>query len=230
MSQNCPGAIRPRAFLYVPLVWFGVAHYHLVTNKGTTVLIACDVDGILAALLPEWIRRYNRDYQDNLTLDRITGWDVHRFVKPECGMAVYGYLQAPDLYDGVAPVEDAAWGVQRLRELGHQLIFATSCSFGMTDQKAHWMIRWGFCQPNKVPDMLPEDFAPISQKHLLKADLLIEDAGHTVRKWVMEVRRRAILLEYPHNRDLDLPSMFWGWCKRVPDWSGIVQHVEELGA
>ncbi len=193
------------------------------------MIIACDVDGVVAALHVEWYRRYNRDWDDTLTDDRVHGWEVHRYVKPECGKKVYGYLEDGDLYEGVPPVDGAVEGVARLRELGHTVLFVTSCTFSMVDQKARWLQRHGFCEPSST-NLLPHDLIVAHQKSFVDADLLIDDGGHNVVPWVTGTRRQrhAILLNYRHNRDLDMTSLMWSWCHRAHNWADIVQHVNTM--
>lgn len=190
--------------------------------------IACDVDGVIANLHDEWYRRYNRDYNDNLTMDRVLTWDVHKFVKPECGTLVYRYLADPDLYDNIQPIEGAVEGVRRLREMGHEVFYVTSCTYGMVDQKARWLERFGFATPRDNGASLPRDLIVANSKQYIKADLLIDDAAHNIADWVDENRSRGILFDYPHNRSLDndKPSTFWTWATRLNNWSQIVNFVE----
>lgn len=197
------------------------------------MLIACDVDAVCLDIYSVWWARYNAEYSDDLTSDRVLGWYVHKYVKPECGKKVYDYLAQSDLYDAMPAVKGALWGVGRLREMGHEVLFASSCYVGMADPKAKCLERHGFFA---APDgrriietgLLPDDFAVLTDKTKLRADLLIEDAGHIVKAWVENTRRRAILLNYPHNADLDMTSAFWSWCRRAHDWTEIVAHVEAM--
>lgn len=195
------------------------------------MIIACDGDAVCCDLMPEWLRRYNQDFNDTLTLDRIRGWGLHEYVKPECGHKIYEYLGDPDLYASVQPVEGALAGVRLLREMGHTVVFATSCHYGMTDQKARWFERHGFSAA-KPDGGLPRDFIAINDKLKLDADLLIDDGAHYVRPWVEEKRRRAILFEYPWNKSLldEVPSTFWSWCHRAANWPQIVRIVESFDA
>jgi len=192
------------------------------------MIIACDGDGITCDLHPEWLRRYNRDYNDTLTVEQWLSWDAHKYVKPECGKDIYKYLRDPDLYENIVPVAGAVEGVVRLRALGHQIIFVTANTYGMTDQKARWFERWGFCEP-KGHD-LPHDFVPMFNKNNLDAYLLIDDGAHNVRRWVEEKARPAIMLERPYNMSLlnEVPSAFWMKCHRAKTWSDIVRHVERM--
>lgn len=195
------------------------------------MLIACDVDNVVAGLYDEWLRRYNEEYDDTLTVAQLTSWDIASLVKPECGDRIFKYLQAPDLYECVRPLDGALEGVTRIRQLGHEFLFTTSCHYGMVDQKARWMERERFCLPPSgrrllEPNLLPDDFVAITPKTRIMADLLIDDGGHHVKQWIEKTRRRAILFEYPHNRDLDMTSINWGWCSRVSSWAEIVQLLE----
>lgn len=190
------------------------------------MLIACDVDGILADLVPEVLRRYNRDYDDNRQFADVNTWPLHEHVKPECGSRIYEYLRDPDLYQHVRPVEGAPEGVERLRALGHRFVFVTSCTFGMTDQKAEWLERHGFCRAHN-DGQLPAELIVANQKQHIAADLLIDDGPHNVRDWVDGAHRPAIVLAYPYNACLrEQPSAFWLWCHRAASWPEIVRHVE----
>lgn len=185
------------------------------------------MDGIVADLSSEWLRRYNRDYNDTLPLERFFAtWNTSDNVKPECGSKIFDYLEQPDLYEDVLPIAGALDGVAALRAAGHELIYASACTFGMVDAKAHWLIRNGLCEERR--NKLPRNFIPIEDKFWLPGDLLIDDGGHNIKAWVTETRRRAVMLEYPHNATLDMPSMFWSWINRAQDWSGIVRAVEAL--
>lgn len=190
------------------------------------MIIALDVDGIIADLHGEWYRRYNRDYGDDLTLDRVRSWNLHEYVKPECGQAIYDYLRDPELYESVAPIEGAAEGVAALTEDGHIVRFVTSCVFGMTDQKARWLHRHDFIG-SALGRALPRELIVAEDKSMIDADLLVDDRAETIRHWVETKRRKALLYEYPHNQHLldEVPSAFWSWCGRVSSWKQITDII-----
>lgn len=194
------------------------------------MIIACDVDDVVANLRAEWLSRYNRDWNDNLTEERITTWDFHTLVDPLCGKGIYEYLHAPDLYEHVQPIAGAVEGIDALRAAGHRILFVTNNVWGMTDQKAAWLIRHGFIHHHGR--MLPSDLIVTGEKTLVGANLLIDDAGKTIRDWVQVTRRRAILFEYSHNRYLleEMHSAFWLMCQRVTRWREILPLVELMEA
>ena len=80
-------------------------------------ILALDIDSVLADLMPVWVERYNIDYNDNLTVKKIKDWDMSRFVKPECGKKIFDYLNDPNLYDYVNPIENAWEGVNALKNI-----------------------------------------------------------------------------------------------------------------
>jgi len=191
------------------------------------MIIACDADGVTCNLHDPWYGRYNRDYNDNLTSERVKSWDIHKYVKPECGLKIYDYLHEPDLYAEVRPIEGALEGVQALRDAGHRVLFTSACAWGMTDQKAEWFRQYGFITGPKTP-MLPSEFIPVQNKLDIDADLLIDDRASTVREWVEKKHKRALLFSYPHNQSLtdEVPSAFWQWAVRVGGWNEIVGLID----
>ena len=195
------------------------------------MIIACDVDGVVANLHTEWYRRYNRDWNDDLTIDRVLSWDLLKYVKPECGEAIFDYLQNDDLYRHVKPVDGALEGVAELRAMGHTLTYVSDCFYGMVDQKAYWLQVHGFSQETDPRrGALPADFMVCRDKTQVDAHLLIDDGAHNVRAWVEKKQRRAILVEFPHNRSLldEVHSVFWTRCDRAATWPQILSSVKSL--
>ncbi|MGH9257017.1 MAG: 5' nucleotidase, NT5C type [Vicinamibacterales bacterium] len=192
------------------------------------MIVACDVDGIVCDLHAEWLRRYNRDYDDSLTIEGIHDWSIHKWVKPECWKRIYDYLLAPDLYESISMVPGALEGVRRIRALGHQVLFVSACTYNMTDQKARWLVRHEFC--SEGGNALPRDFIAVFNRNHLDAYLLIDDGPHNVRQWVEGKGKPAIMLERAYNLHLlnEVPSAFWMKCTRVRGWDEIARHVELL--
>jgi 5'(3')-deoxyribonucleotidase len=191
------------------------------------MLIACDVDGVVADIHPEWLRRYNQDYDDSLRVQDIQHWGMHRYVKPECGKEIYRYLSDADLYKHVLPLPHALDSLAYIREkLGHRVYFTTACVRGMTDAKADWLMAQGLIT-RSTPRALGDELVVVQQKEILHADLLIDDALHNVEEWFHTGRAKALLFDQPWNRDVeDWPSARWLWVRRVRGWLDIVEWLE----
>jgi 5'-nucleotidase len=136
------------------------------------MIIGFDVDSVLAMTCFEWLRRYNVDYDDNLTPDDITSWDTHKFVKPACGFKIYDYL-VPDLYDNVQPYPGAVKTVNLVRRLGFRVVFVTSVNqeYGA---KYYWLLRNDFFNGVEKPK---KDYVETGDKTLVQAmDYLVDDS------------------------------------------------------
>ena len=191
--------------------------------------IACDVDGVLADLHIEWLRRYNADSGDDLKPEEITAWNIQHFVVPEYRTKIFDYLRADDLYDTVPTIAGSVEGVRELRGLGHRVFFATSCVMGMTDPKWRWLQRYGYFTEETAQHRSQVDLVMVSDKTLLDAHLLIDDRDQHVAEWV-ERDRRAIIFDAPYNQDFedDIPANRAPWYKRCYGWEEIVDHVYDM--
>jgi 5'(3')-deoxyribonucleotidase len=130
------------------------------------MIIAFDVDDVIADLVPVWLARYNVDYDDHLIANDITQWDIFRFVKPECGKKIYEYLTA-DLYNDVLPLPGSLEAVQHARKVG-KVIFVTSCVCLHAGRKFTWLNDHGF-------EVTQDCYVECSDKSLIAADILIDD-------------------------------------------------------
>lgn len=177
--------------------------------------IAVDVDGVCADLHGEWLKRYNAEFSDNLTVERIHQWDMVPAVKPECGKKIYKYLNDLDLYDNVPVIEGAKDGVDALRDDGWRVVFVTSCTKGMADQKWEWLERNGFLEPTVRQQA---DLVIAHDKSLIRADALLDDYDGNLGSWL----RRGILLDAPYNR-----AAIGSW-SRIYHWKDVPRALSRL--
>ena len=183
----------------------------------STVLV--DIDGVLADLHAEWLRRYNADYGDDLTVERIHQWSMTKAVKPECGGRIYEYLNAADLYDNIPPMPGALDGVGALRDMGHTIAYVTnSVGPAMTAGKLEWVTRHGLLE-HGVFVSLTAKARTKPDKSLIRGDLLIDDYDGNCADFGAA---RSILLTAPYNREAS------GFPNRARNWTDIVDIVGSL--
>ena len=171
--------------------------------------ILIDVDGVVADLDREWLRRYNQDYNDHLTKKEWTKWGIHDLVKPECGTKIYEYLWMDDLYNNVLPIEGSLFSVRHLRSMGHRCIFVTS---GIQPAKIRWLFNQGFLT-SKVWQSDP-DVAIVNDKSLIHGDLLIDDRP----KNIDDFGGNAILFDQPWNQEYNLVY-------RAKYWNDVLAQI-----
>jgi 5'-nucleotidase len=169
------------------------------------MLVAVDVDDTVADLLTAWLRRYNNDFHDWLRPEDITEWDITKFVKTDCGVSIYKYLEDPDIYNDVTPIEGAIQGVKLLRAAGHRVIFVTA---GGEASKFEWLLKYEFLDNRK-------DYVRCVDKSLIRADVLIDDGPHNLKDFIGE----RIMMLRPHNARERAEGKYWiacGWYE-IPD-------------
>ena len=166
--------------------------------------VLLDVDYCIAPLHEEWLRRYNRDYDDNLTHFQITEWNMSNFVKPECGENIYKYLNDPDLYDDMNPVHGSKEAVALLCAYGYDVRFVTS---GVHKGKIDFLYRHKFIDSES-------DYVIAADKSLIIGDVLVDDYGMNLKTF----KGVGILFDAPHNR-----SSSYGI--RVYNWEEVVNTI-----
>jgi 5'(3')-deoxyribonucleotidase len=180
--------------------------------------IAIDIDGTIADLISVWLKEYNLDYHDNLRPSDITAWETHLFVKPECGKSIYTYLEWAEIYDEVLPIDlqNSVVAIERMRFLGHRVVFLTTSTLGASGAKFRWLVKHGFLDKKNM-----KDYVEATDKLLLRADILIDDKPSTCKAWY-ESGRFPILFTQPWNLSELVPYM------HTNDWEKICDLVEDI--
>lgn len=178
------------------------------------MIIACDVDGVVAALHQEVLNRYNFDYRDSLIVEDIHSWDMALYVKPECGTKIYQYFSEGDLYkfDYIRAIENAAWGVDQLENAGHRVVYVTTPAPGTNGAKAEWLRQRSFLRDDK-------DYVECRDKSLIRADVLIDDGAHNLREFI----GKRILFHQPWNANEYVDGAY-----RVNGWIEIPNVIKTI--
>jgi 5'-nucleotidase len=174
------------------------------------MIIAVDVDDVLCDLNTEWLQRYNKDFDDNLTKNKITEWDISLFVKPECGKYIFEYLNDTYLYDNVLPLPGALKGINIIRDMGHRIIFVTTPTIKSAGRKFLWLLNNSFVSNMK-------DYIEVTDKSLVRANMLIDDKYENIKAF----DGSGVLYSQPWNLKYD-------YAPRVKNWIGVVKLIELL--
>lgn len=177
------------------------------------MIILVDVDDVTLDLNTEWLRCYNKDYDDNLTRSKIKTWALDKYVKKECGRKIYDYLKNKDLYSNIKPVAGAVEGVQKLRDLKHRVIFVTAY---FNEQKVKCLHDNGLLREYPYNDgrwNTATDVIMANDKSLIKGDYLIDDRTENLDKF-----GSGFVFNQPWNQTCEFPRFY--------NWEDIVNYFQ----
>lgn len=151
------------------------------------IKIGIDFDNILNNLNECWLQRYNNDYNDNLTIEDIKSWDVHKYTKN--GEEIYTYL-TEDLFASLSPLPHSIEVTEKLQRK-HELFVVTATFPENMKVKMEWL--------EKYFPHIPYDNVFICQrKDLVNVDLLIDDAPFNI----LDFPGKTIVMDYAWNRNV----------------------------
>jgi 5'-nucleotidase len=177
------------------------------------MIIAVDVDGVIADLMSAVLLRYNEDWKDSLTLSDLKGWNISTYVKPECGIRVFDYFSEPKLYETyVLPIDGAYAGMELLWKRGHRTIYPTKPSSRTEGIKFQWLAHYGFIFDRR-------DYIEMHDKSLLRADVLVDDGLHNLKDFQGE----RIIFDQPWNESGTVNGSF-----RAHGWTEVVKIINGI--
>lgn len=163
-------------------------------------------------LMSAWFGLYNRDYDDDLTVERATCWDAKSYVKPACGEKIYEYLDQPGLFANLQPLPNAIAVLERLANRFDILIVTSPPSSNAYREKEEWIIR-------NLPFLGRHNLIFAHRKYKICGDLLFDDAPPNLQSF-LDTGRVAVAMDYPYNRQIA--------CPRVSGWLEFEQKVDEF--
>jgi len=148
-------------------------------------IIALDCDDVLLDLVPNWLKRYNKDFSDFVKVSEIKDWDISKYVS--CGEGIYKYL-VPDLYRDISVVEGALLGINQLRNWA-RVIVVTSNMGDNSGVKFNKLNELGF-------EVDKKDYFECSDKSLVASDFLVDDNIDNIK----HSYGKGVLFSQPWNR------------------------------
>lgn len=180
--------------------------------------ILIDMDGVIANIMPLWLKWYNRDYHDNLKEEDVTDWSIERIVKPECGTRMMHYLGYEGFFRNAVPYPEAKEVIQRLLDLGAEIWFVTkSTHYGryMVREKSEWIAE-------HYPHIGQEKILFCKYKSVIPGDLMVDDYFQNLRGF----NGIKVLFERPWNRNVAVDHFLSDGNKalfiKTGSWSDIV--------
>lgn len=146
------------------------------TNKSNKFTLLIDMDGVCAEIHGQWLNLYNREYNDNLTQEQIVSWDLHKYVKEDCGEKIYDYLEEPGFFLSAPIMLGCAKSLKTLKNAGLNIILVTASPYNSPTayyEKIKWIKR-------NLPFLDSDNFVSTYIKDVIRGDLLLDDAIHNL--------------------------------------------------
>lgn len=159
-------------------------------------IIGVDCDDVVINLVPNWLKFYNEEWNDNLTINDIKSWNIAEFVKYECGSKIFEYIHPINkrdfnIYNFCEPIEGSLAGIRLLENLGHRVVFVTASN--KMETKYNWLMLNNFLLSRK-------DFIQAYDKSLIRLDYLIDDRFENIEDIISSNNNsKGILYSKPWN-------------------------------
>lgn len=176
--------------------------------------ILCDVDGVVCALHEKWLRAYRELTGEQFYPSDAKEWDFIPLLQQPDEM--WEILDSPDFYDDVRVIRGALNGVNTLRNMGHHVVFVSSCTPNGARGKMLWLQRHGFIPEGIKPNSF-NDFIAAGDKSFIMGDAMIDDGAHNLRNF----KGTKLLFDAPYNQER-------GRYIRVHTWKEIVHFFRLL--
>ena len=151
--------------------------------------ICVDMDEVIADAVAEHLLRYNRDFEENVTVDDLHGkwlWDV---VQLDRHNALEAYLRSDDFFAVLGVMPDSQRVLEAL-QVDYDVFIATAAMEVPTSFMAKY--KW---LGQHFPFIAPSHIVFCGDKSILNADYLIDDNPRQLGRFLGE----GILYNSPHN-------------------------------
>jgi 5'(3')-deoxyribonucleotidase len=160
--------------------------------------ILCDLDSIVADLLPKWVQLYNDEFNETLSIADITTFDLSSCVPAERLDKMYSFINGETMAS-LLPVAGAIETLKKLQDEGHMIHIVSAYTPDQPEtatEKVKWVKVW-------MPWLNTRYITLMSQKHLIVGDVLIDDRPHTIEAYRQMPHGKDALLctiAYPYNK------------------------------
>lgn len=160
--------------------------------------VLVDVDGVCANIISGLDACARREGAPSVHEDMFPEFDFQHCTWPEGAGPLYAWMQRAGFCQELPWYPNAKEVIRRLLRAGHEVAFCTSM---FADSPTWAYDRQVWCR-RSFPDV---SVIFCSKKTWIRGDILIDDALHNVRPWLLE-GRKAYLIDRPWSRGRDIPT------------------------
>lgn len=177
--------------------------------------ILVDMDDTIERLLEELVRRTNRKYHQQVSVENVTDWDMAPAFQGVTKRQILDRMYEPGFWKSVRPVPGAAEALKHFMDEGHEVYIVTATEMEhVTDKMRDLLFR---CFPFLSWDQV----IITSHKQMIQGDVLIDDGIHNLEGGTYQ----KILFTAPYNRDYDAEA---NDMIRVSGWDEIIRIIDGM--
>lgn len=129
-------------------------------------VVGIDLDDVCWEFVRPLLKNYNLRYNDNVSYEDITDWDIHQFLKPECKNIFQEFVTEDFFKELYIPVSTVGW-LSALNEIA-DIKFVTAAS--------SYTIPWRHDLLKRELDFFEDDMlVKLTDKKLISYDFFIDD-------------------------------------------------------
>ena len=177
-----------------------------------TVETICDVDGVVADMVPylfELLRRDGFEIAD-ISDPMWHRWNFFQDMSRDARESAYEIMADSAFWYDLPVVEGAKDGIATMREAGHHIQWVTtpwtSC-IGWSDARREWLNHNFGCDQQDIA----RDLTITGNKSNIMADIFIDDKVSNVREWAARNDGLALLFKTNFNREAheEMATVTW---------------------
>jgi 5'(3')-deoxyribonucleotidase len=184
--------------------------------------ILVDVDGVVADLVTPILERVNKATNSSVKYDDITKFyfldPKHKILTKEQSEVARASFSEPGLVESLSVIPGSQEGIQKLRDLGHDIIWVTSPwkeSKTWCWERTRWL--------KEHFDTHSDDIIFASRKEKIPGKVFIDDRVKNVEAWQSKMGGAALLYDQPWNQDCNKVKRFT-W----QNIDGLIWHLDTL--
>ena len=172
--------------------------------------ICVDMDEVIADAVAENLKRYNREFNEALTVEDLQGRVIWDAIHPSRHAALEGFLCSEDFFAVLQVMPEAVRVLQAL-QTKYEIFIATAAMEVPTSfvAKYDWLAK-------HFPFISPSHVVFCGDKSILRADFLIDDNPRQLRRFtgqgvLFHSHHNVGVTEWPRVKDwLEVEQMFLG--------------------
>lgn len=170
------------------------------------MVLFVDMDEVIADTYGAHIEQYNKDFDENLTLEFCSGWEVWQKVPENRRESIRKHTALKGFFRDLKVIPDSQNVMKELSKKYEVYIASAAMEFpNSLEEKSEWL-------DEHFPFIPWQQRILCGHKHILKGDILIDDRTRNLKTF----QGRSIMFSSPHN-------IHTNGFERANDWQEVAK-------